>query len=515
MTMQQNLGGSSGADTAAQDNDVRAVRDTLLQLRKRTGLGGDRARPVDIDALLGLVIVRRYAHLSGLEPEAALPHVLRYITGKLPPAQRLIVDAELNLGMLADQLSVEVAEQLYSPDLGPRRECLAQRWADLHGLLGVPVAHRVRSERALRGRLEEVAFTTLARGLTYQSVIPMSEIPSAIPRPTVVVIGDAVMDMIVEVDAFPRPGVDMWGDFRRCPGGKGLKRAVALAGLGLDSRLLTAIGKDDEGIEILEYLADQGVDTSLVKAVPGASTPVTIAIETDDGTESSYIAAKVGRIQLTAADFDVASNLQAISDVKAVLLTFEQSVPVIERTLEVVGTQKDAVARSKAPWLIVNVRPQRPLTHAMKVYLSAIDYLVGSPDELAALRPDLSPDSVVSWLLRRGVGAVCVLERSRCTVHRADVRTQEVSRFANPLPLVAGAASAFLAALTYRVVTRDGDAETDDFEWATAAMADLIWRVAQAPRGRSVADTLSSPDRIDAIVAGEPDADAPGSDDTA
>ncbi|MFE3187829.1 carbohydrate kinase family protein [Nocardia sp. NPDC059240] len=503
---------SADSDIAAPADNVIAVSTVLMSLRKRSGLRSGRIQKtsIDIRSLLRLSVVRRYAHLDDITPEAALLVALRHAGCKLDVTDRLIVDSELCLGLFdADPPPGIDLDRLYDKDLQDRRRYLTLHWSALHEALGATEIPTLRSVRAIRDAPERRAFLALATLLTSESD------PEAADRQTVTIIGDAVMDMIVEVDAFPRPGVDMWGDFRRSPGGKGLKRAVALAGLGLDTRLFTAIGQDSEGKEIRDYLAKQGVDTSLVKMMPGASTPVTIAIETDDGTDSSYIAAKVGRTQLTAADFDSASNLQAISDVKAVLLTFEQSVPVIERTLEVVGTQKEAVARSKAPWLIVNVRPQRPLTHAMKVYLSAIDYLVGSPDELAALRPDLSPDAVVSWLLRRGVGAVCVLERSRCTVHRADVRTQEVSRFANPLPVVAGAASAFLAALTYRVVTRDGDAETDDFEWATAAMADLIWRVAQAPRGRSVADTLSSPDRIDAIVAGEPDADAPRSDDTA
>ncbi|MGW5111157.1 carbohydrate kinase family protein [Nocardia sp. NPDC004123] len=501
-----NIPHGPGAAIVAPDNAVFAVVAVLKSLRTRAGLRSGRIQKTQVDtrSLLRLSVVRRYAHLGGTTSEGALTEALRHAACKLDSTDRLIVDAELCLGLFGDAnrpQGIDLAK-LYGEKLMDRRRYLTLHWRRLHEAVGATAIPAAPSVRTIRDAPEEKAFTALATLLTSESD------PEAAERQTVTIIGDAVMDMAVETDHFPAPGIDMWGDFRRRPGGKGLTRAVALSRLGLDTRLLTAIGQDSEGAEILEYLAQEGVDTSLIKVVPGASTPVTVVITPQDGADYTNIAAKAGRTQLASADLEVASNLQAITDVTAVVLTFEQSVAVIERALEAVSAQNNAVDAASSPWLIVNATPKRPLTHAMSVNLSAIDYLVGSPEELAALRPDEPPETVAAWLLKRGVGAVVVIERSRCTIHHPGARTVEVSRFDNPMPGVTGAASAFSAALTYRLVTHDRCAETADFVWATAAMADLIRRAAQVPAGRPAPAAMPSADAIDAIVAGRPDADA-------
>ncbi|MEC3956328.1 PfkB family carbohydrate kinase [Nocardia sp. CDC153] len=482
----------------APDDTVLAVTAALKSLRKRSGLVPGRVHrtQVDLRSLLRLSVVRHYAHRGKTTPEVALLEAIRHVACNLEVTDRLIVDAELCLGMLRDHPPAGIdLRQFYATELTARRRYLTLHWRRLHEALGATTIPGAPSVRTLREAPEERAFTALATLLTSASD------PEAAERKTVTIIGDAVMDMIVEVDNFPRRGVPMWGDFRRRPGGKGLKRAVTLAKLGLETRLLTAIGNDREGREILDYLAREGVDTSLIKMVSELSTPVTIMIEAADGEEYTPIAAKRGRTQLASSDLDQAANLQALTDVKAVLLTFEQSVPVIERTLEAVGAQKNTTTAPGPPWLVVNVAPQRPLTAAMSAHLSAIDHLVGSPDEIAALRPDQPPESVAGWLLDRGVGSVCVIERSRCTIHRAGAGTIEVCFFDNDYPGVSGAASAFSSALTYRLVSLDRAAVPADFEWATAAMADLNLRAARMPPGHGTPDTMAAADAIDAIVA--------------
>ncbi|MEC3917394.1 carbohydrate kinase family protein [Nocardia sp. CDC160] len=405
-----------GSDMIAPDGTVLAVTAALKSLRKRSGLVAGRVHKAQIDlrSLLRLSVVRHYAHRVKTAPEVALLDAIRHVACNLEVTDRLIVDAELCLGMLGDHAPAGIdLRQFYATELTARRRYLTLHWRRLHEALGA---------------------TTI-------------------------------------------------------PGAPSVRT------------LLTAIGNDREGREILDYLAREGVDTSLIKMVSELSTPVTIMIEAADGEEYTPIAAKRGRTQLASSDLDQAANLQAFTDVKAVLLTFEQSVPVIERTLEAVGAQKNTTTEPGPPWLVVNVAPQRPLTAAMSAHLSAIDHLVGSPDEIAALRPDQPPESVAGWLLGRGVGSVCVIERSRCTIHQAGAGTIEVCFFDNSYPGVSGAASAFSSALTYRLVSLDRAAVPADFEWATAAMADLNLRAARVLPGHGTPDTMSAAAAIDAIIA--------------
>ncbi|MGW4245947.1 PfkB family carbohydrate kinase [Nocardia sp. NPDC004722] len=493
MTMQQNLGGSSGADTAAQDNDVRAVRDTLLQLRKRTGLGGDRARPVDLDALLGLVVVRRYAHLSGADPETALPHAVRYVAGRLDAAERLIVDVELNLGMLADRLPEDICSQVYGPDLGPRREFLAQYWADLHDVLGVPVTRQVRSERALRGRVEEIAFTSLARGLTRESVVPMSEILSATTRPTAVVIGDAAWDYIWHVEAMPRDGESLYGKFSDHPGGKGLNRAVALARLGVDARLFAAVGDDDAGGAIVEYLSKRGVDTSLLRVRLGP-TPTASVIVGKDGSTAS-IAGKADRIRFDARDIADVPITRALLDADAVLLTFEQSEQLLSAASAAIAD------RAERPWLFVSATPPQPFPTQLPEYLKAVDYLIATVGELARLRPGIDSAEVARQLVRHGVGSVVVLDKHSCAMYSADALEVDPVRtyLESSLPCSFGASSAFVSAFMARLMThpRPTDvaarcrAGVEHLEWAAAAIS------ARATMVPSIPDSIPTREAID------------------
>ncbi|GAB2538838.1 carbohydrate kinase family protein [Nocardia heshunensis] len=493
MTMQQNLGGSSGADTAAHDNDVRAVRDTLLQLRKRTGLGGDRARPVDIDALLGLVVVRRYAFLSGDDLEAALPHALRYVARKLVAAERLIVDVELNLGMLVDNLSDELVDQLYGPDLGPRRESLAKHWVALHDALGVPVLRHVRTERALRGRLEEDAFTALARGLTLESVVPMSEIPSATTRPSVVVIGDAAWDHICHVDALPRDGESLYGKFSVHAGGKGLNRAVALARLGVDARLFAAVGEDYEGGEIVEYLHRRGVDTSLVRSRRGP-TPTATVLVGKDGTNAS-IADKADRIRFDARDIADVPITRALAAADAVLLTFEQKDELLSAAAAVIAD------RLPRPWLFVSATPPKPFPAQLPEYLKAVDYLIASVGELARLRPGIDPAEIARQLVQHGVGAVVVLDRQLCAMYTAAAPEADPVRahIESDWPGTPGSSSAFVSAFMARLMAHPRSAEQSARH--RAGYDNLVWAAAAIPareaRVKSIPDSMPTREAID------------------
>ncbi|MFE3187833.1 PfkB family carbohydrate kinase [Nocardia sp. NPDC059240] len=431
---------------------------------------GGEPRPVNIDALLGLVVVRRYAHLSGDDPETALLHTLRYVATKLVPAERLIVDAELNLGMLAD-LPDEIGAHLYGPDLGSRRDSLAQHWTDLHEVLGEPVTRQVRSERALRGRLEELAFTALAREMTLESVVPMSEVPSATPRPTVVVVGDAAWDRILLVDALPRDGESLYGMFSVHAGGKGLNRAVALARLGVDARLFAAVGDDDQGSEIVEYLRKRGVDTSLVRSRRGPTPTATVLVGVD-GSNASI--AGEDRIRFAPRDIADAPITCALLDADGVLLTFEQNE-------ELLAAVSAAIAdRPQRPWLFMSATPPKPFPVQLPEYLRTVDYLIASVGELERLRPGIEPATSARQLVRHGVGSVVVLDQQRCAMYSADQpEADPVCAYTqSDRPVAPGASSAFVSAFIARLITHPRPTEQsarrragiDCLAWAAAAI---------------------------------------------
>ncbi|MGQ4598942.1 PfkB family carbohydrate kinase [Nocardia sp. R6R-6] len=462
-----------------------AVRDILTRLCKRSGLSSDRLRSTEIDVLplLDLLAVRQYARRAGIEREEAVLPLVRELAGRLEPTDRLIVDAELSLGLLrADPPAAVDAGRLYAADLGERREYLIEHWAVLHEVLGAqpfPVAPTVRS---LRGAPERRAFTALAAQLATASVFAgahvaatsattskttVGESGSAKPRGVVTVVGDAVIDHMYLVDQIPGPGGTAGGGYQAHPGGKGLTRAVAAARLGLRVRLISAVGDDDAGSRILEYLRSERVDTELVKVVPYAPTPVTAVIVAGTGAAST-IGCKDERIRLSAQDLRSDAIRGAIAASDAVLLTFEQPTAVLEQIM--------ADLRGLRSRPLVVVHPAPPLDRPQYLYqhLGVVDYLVGGDKDLGALA--MVPAAVgdcgekTATLLRAlGVQAVCAIKDFRCAVW-SDQLSDRFQPFPTALRDSVGAHAAFSAALVYRLVSTRRPAARNDYVWATAAM---------------------------------------------
>lgn len=465
-----------------------AVRSILTSLRTRSGLGAERLRStnIDVEALLQLSMVRRHAHLQGTGELEAVPEVLSRAAEYLPATTRLIVDAALCLRMFDESGPPGVdLDRLYASDLTERRRYLIRNWGALHTALGVTRIPPAPTVRTLREAPELSAFTALAE------ILIAGAVPEPPGRDTVTIIGDGVIDYIWVVEHFPKPGTSIAGGFTVHPGGKGLNRAVGLARLGLDARLLTVVGDDAAGAWICKYLIDNHVDTSLIKIAANASSPATTLTQTLNG-EYSAIYSKPPKVSLTDADLDSAATRQAITAAKAVVVTFEQSAYVLEALLRIMDDLA-RVARSRRPWLIVNASPPWVLTRVMHQYLHVVDYIIGRSDELRQLWPESTCEQVIERLLGFGVGAVCVIDHARSSVHRNGWPTVELSRFSEVLPGSAGTVAAFSAALTYRLVRFGRTADNADFEWATAAMA------ASEPTV-NVPDAMPSLDRIEMIA---------------
>lgn len=461
--------------TAAQDTGTLAVRNILSRLGKRSGLSPERLRDteIDVDALLKLPIVQGYASSEGLSAADAAPRVIGFVARQLPPTERLIVDVELVLGLLRENHSGSVdLDKLYAAQLGARREYLAAQWRQLHRLLDVEPAPRTPTVRTLRSGLESRALTALAVLLTAGTDFDTApggsgEITDAAAHGCVTVVGDAVLDHIYVVERMPEPGSSTWCDFEEQPGGKGLNRAVAVARLGLRAQLVAAVGDDAAGRQILKYLRAQGVETSLIGTVPRTRTPVT-AVIMPTGDLPANMACKDDRLRLHADDLDTTENLAALSGADVVLLTFEQPVDVIVRALEIVGTGPEP------PWVIVSASP--PLNSSpRKLYRSlrsgSVDYLIGTPHELARLASDdpTAMGDAAERLLNLGVGTVCTIDGFQLTI-RSRQGESIVSEAATAMAGSSGAYAAFAAALAYRLATKEQPADAEDFAWAAAAM---------------------------------------------
>src|SRR5262245_3304048 len=81
----------------------------------------------------------------------------------------------------------------------------------------------------------------------------------------VIVIGSSNTDFLVRGETLPKQGESFaGGEFHQGPGGKGANQAVAAARLGARVALVTRLGYDSRGDQLLDQLKAEGVDARFV-----------------------------------------------------------------------------------------------------------------------------------------------------------------------------------------------------------------------------------------------------------
>lgn len=102
-------------------------------------------------------------------------------------------------------------------------------------------------------------------------------------RPDILCIGSVLWDVIGRSASHMRVGSDVPGRITRLPGGVAMNIAMTLARFGLTPALLTAIGKDAEGQELIAEAVRMGMITDYVYRSDDLPTDVYMAIEGANG----------------------------------------------------------------------------------------------------------------------------------------------------------------------------------------------------------------------------------------
>src|SRR5438874_1778768 len=92
-------------------------------------------------------------------------------------------------------------------------------------------------------------------------------------NPGVCVVGSSNLDLNTYADRFPAPGETVPGRrFTTGYGGKGANQAVVAARLGAAVSLVSRVGDDLFGRDMVEHFRREGIDTRFVTPTAGAST---------------------------------------------------------------------------------------------------------------------------------------------------------------------------------------------------------------------------------------------------
>ncbi|WP_456390214.1 PfkB family carbohydrate kinase [Profundibacter sp.] len=102
-------------------------------------------------------------------------------------------------------------------------------------------------------------------------------------QPDILCIGSVLWDVIGRSASHMRQGSDVPGRITRLPGGVAMNIAMTLRRFGLTPALLTTIGKDDEGVELLNACIGMGLNCDYVYLSEDLPTDRYMAVEGANG----------------------------------------------------------------------------------------------------------------------------------------------------------------------------------------------------------------------------------------
>ncbi len=107
---------------------------------------------------------------------------------------------------------------------------------------------------------------------------------------SIVVVGSANTDLVIQVDALPEPGETVLGGaFVTASGGKGANQAVAVARLSGAVQFLASIGRDHFGDDLIQKYRDESIDTHLIQR-PDQTSGIAMIYVAKNGQNSIAVA---------------------------------------------------------------------------------------------------------------------------------------------------------------------------------------------------------------------------------
>lgn len=193
-------------------------------------------------------------------------------------------------------------------------------------------------------------------------------------RGSVVVVGSANVDLVVDVPRHPGGGETiLGGDLRRNPGGKGANQAVAAARAGgADTTFVGALGRDESGELLLASLDHGGVRTDLVERVDAPTGTALITVSPEG--ENAIVVAPGANSRVTIG----AAQAERLAAADVVLAQLEIPLDVVLAA---------AAARRPGAVLALNAAPSRDLPDAL---WAALDLLIVNEHEAADLAASLA-----------------------------------------------------------------------------------------------------------------------------
>ncbi len=252
----------------------------------------------------------------------------------------------------------------------------------------------------------------------------------------VVILGVFVADTAYRADRQPRMGETILGrGFALGPGGKGSNQAVACARQGVETHMLTRLGRDAFAEMALRTWADAGVIPAVTQTAEGYTGAAYIFVDAATGDNAIIISPGVAA---DISEADVEAQAALIGGAAVFVTQLEQPIAAAMRGLRIA---RDGGART-----VLNPAPAAPLPEGM---LALCDFVTPNETEAEALtglpvRDPAEARAAAEALRAQGAGAVVVTLGAQGALYHDGARTAHLPAFdAGPVVETTGAGDAF------------------------------------------------------------------------
>lgn len=279
----------------------------------------------------------------------------------------------------------------------------------------------------------------------------------------VLVLGGANMDISATTERTLVPADSNPGLVRCAPGGVARNAAENLARLGVDTRLLAAVGDDPFGRSLLEATQKAGVDVQGCWVLNGQTTSTYVSLHGPAGDLA--VAVNDMRILDCITPEKLAPQADRVRHAAALVLDCNLTADALAWVFANRGNTPafvDAVSAFKCPRLV----PWLDQVHTLKVNRQEAQALCGW-----AVQSDAEIERAAQWLHTEGVQQV-VLSLGARGVYWSDMGAAHGWQGTVPAEVVnvTGGGDALMAGLVHGFVSRQSLAETIPFALACAAL---------------------------------------------
>jgi ribokinase len=162
----------------------------------------------------------------------------------------------------------------------------------------------------------------------------------------IVVVGSINLDLVATAAHLPAPGETVIGNvFNTFFGGKGANQAVAVSKLGYPVTMIGKVGEDAFGLQLLQSLKSDGVETSFIDRVPGASGVALII--TDGKGENNIVVVPGANSQLRPSDIE--QHQDVLSNAGIILTQLEIPLETVDALAKIAKEQNVPLILDPAP----------------------------------------------------------------------------------------------------------------------------------------------------------------------